>query len=76
MGMIGGYNADYYCDFCNASTSVTSENTATGANKVVRERGWKLKRNGEVACPDHGTGNHSLNKQRSGNEWQVHSKIK
>ncbi|MGC9655400.1 UNVERIFIED_CONTAM: hypothetical protein KWD66_14490 [Acinetobacter pittii] len=49
MGLVGGYDANFYCDSCNAFGQGYGQ-TKAEAIRDIRNRGWLLKRNGLVLC--------------------------
>lgn len=53
MGMLGIYNAHYYCDRCNKFQEIGDQvYSAREANKAIRSLGWILSRKGDVLCDD------------------------
>lgn len=51
MGMLGGYNAHYFCDCCNKFAEVNDQvYSAAQANKVIRAMKWILLPDGSVIC--------------------------
>ena len=51
MGMLGGYDAHFYCDCCKAFTEVNGigVETYSDAIKIIRTH-WKLRPDGVVLC--------------------------
>ncbi|MCF4555224.1 hypothetical protein L1Z56_14390 [Acinetobacter baumannii] len=49
MGLVGGYDAHFYCDSCNAFSQGYGQ-TKAEAIRDIRNRGWVLKRDGLVLC--------------------------
>lgn len=67
--MTGGYCAHFYCDVCKKFIEAVSGDNAGQARKEIRERGWKLKRNGLVICDECNPKNALNESDREGIEW-------
>lgn len=49
MGLVGGYDAHFYCDSCNVFGQGYGQ-TKAEAIRDIRNHGWVLKRDGLVLC--------------------------
>lgn len=50
MGMLGMYDAHFYCDACQAFEQSEEVHTAAEARKQVKKIGWKFKKDGSILC--------------------------
>lgn len=73
MGMLGAYDAHFYCDVCKECTTSDQVHTAEEARTQVREEGWKFRRDGAILCPQHANDKTPAlisEDKREGSDWR------
>ncbi len=71
MGMLGAYDAHFYCDCCGAFEQALDVNNAGQARSQMRKFGWKLRPDGTTICKACPTDKPLLPEaEQQGGEWQ------